>query len=173
MDYNEFVKSKIKDPQAILDSLTPHKVDVMHMVVGIVGEFAELVNDLNDSLKNPKQYTAVFREEMGDIEFFWVGLMSSLELVSKDLPKPTPNTNPNAIVDLAITAMKGYTIYNKDIDLDSFKQLLADVRAFLYQGYKEFGIPRSLVLAENRAKLDKRYVKGFTDAEASDRADKQ
>lgn len=78
-NYNTFVNYLIKDPQEIV--LTPEKVNIMHMLIGILGEQNELRKCLSNIQAAPnglKEHTANFVEELGDMLFYCEGMKTSV-----------------------------------------------------------------------------------------------
>lgn len=72
--HQQMVTDLMKPGQDILDSLTPAKCEIIHMVMGISGEAGELL----DAIKKFVMYNKVIDmdhviEEMGDLEFFLEG----------------------------------------------------------------------------------------------------
>jgi NTP pyrophosphatase (non-canonical NTP hydrolase) len=75
------VKNKKKDPVNIQVSLTPTKVDLLHMALGLSGEVGELI----DAIKKHTMYERPLdivnvREELGDIEFYLAGIRQILSI---------------------------------------------------------------------------------------------
>ena len=69
--FEDMVAGLAKPGQAIIDSLTEEKADLLHMVVGVAGEAGELV----DAIKKYVIYNKPIDrdnvvEELGDIEFY-------------------------------------------------------------------------------------------------------
>lgn len=71
MLYEDFVKALVKDGQAIIDTLTPERMNLVHMSIGVSGEAGELL----DAIKKYVVYNKALDktnviEELGDIEFY-------------------------------------------------------------------------------------------------------
>ena len=81
IDYATFVARLKKDPEAIQAELTPEKADLIHMVMGIVGEAGELLDAIKKHViyGNPLDRTNVV-EELGDLEFYMEGLRQTLNI---------------------------------------------------------------------------------------------
>ena len=84
--YKEFVKSKMKSGEAILETLTPEKANIIHMGMGVVGEAGELI----DAIKKYTMYNKPIDlvnviEELGDIEFYLEGLRQVLNLNREEI----------------------------------------------------------------------------------------
>lgn len=72
-----------------------------------------------------------------------------------------------------LDAVKRWAIYGKPLDRANVVEELGDVLFFVTGLRLSLGISEEEVLDANRAKLDKRYKAGYTDAEAIARADKE
>lgn len=84
--YKEFVKSKMKSGEDILETLTPEKANIIHMGMGVVGEAGELI----DAIKKYTMYNKPIDlvnviEELGDIEFYLEGLRQVLNLNREEI----------------------------------------------------------------------------------------
>lgn len=77
--YAHMVSCLVKPGDEILQSLTPAKVNVLHMTLGIVGEAGELSEAIkkNVAYNKPLDRENVI-EELGDIEFYLEGLRQGL-----------------------------------------------------------------------------------------------
>lgn len=73
--YSRMVFCLVKPGKEILESLTPNKVNVLHMVLGVVGEAGELSEAIKKHVAydKPLALESVI-EELGDIEFYLEGL---------------------------------------------------------------------------------------------------
>lgn len=126
VSYEAFVASLIKPPKAILDTLSPDKTNMLHMLVGLTGEAA---GELSDAIKKHVMY---------------------------DQP-----------LDTVMCKETGATIEQ------TIKEELGDI-AFYFQGLlTQFGLSLEDVQAANKAKLRKRYEKGYSDQAAKERLDKK
>lgn len=72
-----------------------------------------------------------------------------------------------------LDAVKRWAIYQKPMDRDNVVEELGDLEFFMEGLRQRLDISRAETLEANMAKLDKRYVAGYTDAEAAARADKE
>lgn len=113
-DYADFVAALTKSGETILDELTPHDANVLHLALGVCGEAGELAD-----------------------------------------------------------AIKKAAIYRKPIDLANVVEELGDLEFYMEGVRQAYGITRLETLQHNRAKLSKRYAKGYSNQQAQDRADKQ
>lgn len=68
--YKQHLATLIKSPSEILDTLNPYKVNLLHMVIGLTGELAELAaaHDKDNYL-----------EEFGDSAFYLTGTKMALD----------------------------------------------------------------------------------------------
>jgi len=81
LEYTEFVRSRAKNPVIIDESLTPNKVNLIHMQMGISGEAGEIT----DCIKKHTMYNQPLDldnliEELGDLEFYLEGLRQELKI---------------------------------------------------------------------------------------------
>ena len=69
--YSDFVWSRTKDGQAILDGMSPTKAELLHSAIGISGEAGELLDAIKKHVFYGKPLDrANVIEELGDIEFY-------------------------------------------------------------------------------------------------------
>ena len=71
VDYACFVESRIKNPALILAALSADKVNLIHMMLGAVGEWHEY------AVVNTRENVI---EELGDMRFYLVGALMQLKL---------------------------------------------------------------------------------------------
>jgi len=77
--YEEFVMEKVKNGQAIIDGLNPHKAHLLHMAVGVAGEAGELLDAIKKmAVYNNELDLENLIEELGDLEFYMAGIRSKL-----------------------------------------------------------------------------------------------
>lgn len=79
--HSELVSALVKPGLHILHDLTPDKVDMLHMGIGVCGEAGELI----DAIKKVVIYNkpidrANVVEELGDLEFYMEGLRQTLRI---------------------------------------------------------------------------------------------
>ena len=171
-DHAEMVKALAKSGQAIVDSMTAFDAHILHMAVGVVGEVAELVVAEN------KENVV---EEIGDIEFYVVGLREELG-ISRDTVLDEIgrlglcSINPIiSIVSYAgdlIDIVKKKVIYRKSLDIIKVTHSMAGLESTLKTIRFHNGISREETLVHNIAKLGERYKEGYSDQAAQDRSDK-
>lgn len=85
MDHADLVKALVKDPNLILQQLTPQMVDAWHAGTGAAGEAGELL----DAVKKYAVYNKpVDREnvveELGDLEFYMEALRKTLSITREE-----------------------------------------------------------------------------------------
>lgn len=176
-EFNDMVRSLVKPGEAILETLTPAKCNVIHMAVGIAGECIEAqgFTDQQNLL-----------EELGDIEFYLAGLL--LELLHFDASYRndySPSTIRGPLDELVhcggevLDMVKKYVIYNKPfVEMEpKIVAALKDLRNALNTVYALHGISREDAINANINKLLKgknaRYSAGsYSDSQAQARADK-
>lgn len=67
----KMVTALAKPGQAIIDSLTPEKADLLHMAVGVAGEAGELLDAVKKHVIYVKDLDVHnVAEELGDLEFY-------------------------------------------------------------------------------------------------------
>lgn len=79
MSYRDFVKSRIKDKQEILQSITARKMGLIHMAMGLAGEAGEVLEVIkkHTMYNNPLDLEKAIKE-LGDVMFYLEGLMGEL-----------------------------------------------------------------------------------------------
>lgn len=84
-DFVDMVRRLVKPGLNILDSLTPGKVDALHMAVGISGEAGELIDAIKKwVIYNKELDKENVIEELGDLEFYMQGLRTRLGIRRED-----------------------------------------------------------------------------------------
>lgn len=87
-DHRDMVKALVKDPEEILKSLTPEKVDLWHAATGIVTEACEMMNAVKAHVIYGKSLDlGNVLEEGGDSEFYWEALRKNLNISRMDMLK--------------------------------------------------------------------------------------
>jgi NTP pyrophosphatase (non-canonical NTP hydrolase) len=82
----EMVARTKKDPCVVLDDLTPDKVDLLHMTIGISGEAGELLDAVKKHCIYNKPLDLVnVMEELGDLEYYMEGLRQVLGIRRDDI----------------------------------------------------------------------------------------
>lgn len=83
--HSQMVSALAKPGEAIIETLSPDRAHVWHMVTGLVGEVGELVDALKKHIIYNK--TLDFEnaiEELGDIEFYLEGIRQGLQITRKE-----------------------------------------------------------------------------------------
>lgn len=101
--HNDMVAGLKKLGQAIIDTLTPQRMDAMHMAIGIAGEAGELLDAIKKQViyNKPLDRENVV-EELGDLEFYMEGLRQALDITRDE-------TIAHNIAKLGVRYAKGYT----------------------------------------------------------------
>ena len=78
-NHSQMVSALAKDGKAIQDTMTPDKVHLMHMIMGVSGEVGELLDTVKKHIvyDKPLDIENVL-EELGDIEFYLEGFRQGL-----------------------------------------------------------------------------------------------
>jgi|SRR5687768_86663 len=73
------VRTLRKDPSQIMEELTPHKMNILHAVIGVSGEAGELLDAVKKACvyNQPTPFDNIV-EELGDIEFYLEQLRQAL-----------------------------------------------------------------------------------------------
>jgi NTP pyrophosphatase (non-canonical NTP hydrolase) len=85
-DYSPFVRDRKKAPKAIIEHLDESHADLIHMVMGIVGEAGELL----DAVKKHTMYGQPLNvenvvEELGDLEYYMEGFRQAIGWTRRDI----------------------------------------------------------------------------------------
>ena len=79
--YSDFVWSRTKDGQAILDGISPTKAELLHAAIGVSGEAGELLDAIKKHvIYNKPLDLANVIEELGDIEFYLQMMRTALRI---------------------------------------------------------------------------------------------
>jgi NTP pyrophosphatase (non-canonical NTP hydrolase) len=83
--FEAMVAGLAKPGQTILDSLTPLKIDLLHMAVGVSGEAGELLDAVKAHVFycKPLDLTNVI-EELGDMEFYMEHMRALLKITREE-----------------------------------------------------------------------------------------
>lgn len=171
MVYSEFVDSRAKTPDAIHDSLTIDKVDLLHAVWGIAGEVMEYYLAPNQSNKIEELhdigfYIQLIENRFGDVTIQLAPETSSFDLSWSDKEKLLRAAN--TFFDLA----KKYVIYNQADKQDALVNAFHTLKYVWAEELRLVGITVEEANLLNQAKLIKRYATGYSDKAAAERADK-
>lgn len=88
--FNLMVASLKKDPEALLFEMTPLKLDLTHMALGIAGEAGELVDAVKKFAIYDKPLDLInVVEELGDLEFYMQGIRAALGITREETLEAT------------------------------------------------------------------------------------
>ena len=172
LTYHGFVNLKAKRGEDIIAQLTAEKAHLLHMAIGVSGEVAELAMAVT---KENAQ------EEAGDIEFYLQGMTLHRADIGSRIYDPLPRkvaeveNLKEALVEsagLLLDVVKKYAIYNKQLDVLALNQHWYNMHHLLANLYQIWNTDRQAIISQNVDKLNKRYVRGYSDTEAQVRADK-
>lgn len=179
LEFSEHVDYRKKPGLAIIEDLNADKADLLHMVVGLVGE----TNELEENFLPDTYFDAVnFVEEVGDLKYYLVGAKNTVVEMQEDFTtvgfSPVyPETDLELcqlIKREAITALdfaKGICIYGKT-DVKPLEASLFRVDVYVNKLLERNNVSLDFVLKENIKKLSKRYPNGYTNKKAISRDDK-
>lgn len=84
-EHREMVRALVKNPEEILKSLTPEKVDLLHAALGIATEAGEILSAVKAHVMYGKPLSLEnMVEESGDSEFYWEALRKNLRFTRLD-----------------------------------------------------------------------------------------
>lgn len=193
--HQQMVTDLVKPGADILATLTPAKCNLLHMAIGIAGEYFEISQGLVgthemlvagqvDENGNPDISNVI--EELGDASFFLEGIAQELNLNVEELKagyidadSAGPLTLLNAVESILDTVKK-HVIYNKPLTDENLATVGANVgaaQASIENLASSLDVSMEDILEANMQKLLKggtaRYKTGtYTDDQAQDRADK-
>lgn len=174
------VAALVKPGEAILETLTPLKVRLIHAAMGIAGEIGEIVDASGDEH---------FLEESGDILFFCRELRKQADIhpyagKQHDLyPAPTSTLSTLDVTFQSgeiVDVVKRIAVYNKPYSEEMKARLTAaldSLESWVEGNLERRGMSRAKALEHNLNKLLKgpnaRYASGtYSDAQAHARSDK-
>lgn len=175
--YANFVLRKLKPGEGIEKIHTIHGFNRM---IGVLAASRHL-GDVADSVKKKHIYGKDLDDSHEDnlSEAFEAGLKESRFLQGIDLK---PNASLYSLLHVVIgligevsevaSEVLDSIIECREMDCDNLREEAGDIAFYLQAFINEIGTTPQIIRAENVAKLDKRYKKGYTDAEAAGRADK-
>lgn len=171
MTYVDFVASRFKAGQAILDDLNSFHsaaaLSRLHCVVGIVTELAEL------SVATSEENSI---EELGDTHFYLTALKSYVGPVPENLT-PVGDMAPLQVAGLLLDLCKKEVMYKKELTSEQiilFHQYMLELEHYLDDILTSvLELPLSSLEATNMEKLTKRYPVGYSNEAAQARADKK
>lgn len=90
LEFEDMVAALVKPGQAILDTLTPEKCDMLHMLIALAGEVGELLDAIKKHIIYEKELDrANVVEELGDIEFFLARIRQLSNITREETLKAT------------------------------------------------------------------------------------
>lgn len=171
MTYQEFVASRKKDSRQLMVEMTPLKLDLIHMSIGLVGELLEYQQSEDEG-------NAL--EELGDMLFYVEGLKQAIEIAAGEQmiwiePKDSDEVwcIEEVVQDLT-DAVKKYTMYNKPTDWELLWDYCLELKRLICdEAMEDYGRTLEELEASNIKKLTKRYPSGYCNKAAEERKDKQ
>jgi NTP pyrophosphatase (non-canonical NTP hydrolase) len=86
--YKQFVKTLMKPGADILETMTPHRVDLVHLAMGVSGEAGELLDSIKKTVIYGKSIDREnIVEELGDLKFYIRGIQNVLEISDSEIEK--------------------------------------------------------------------------------------
>ena len=175
--YQRMVGSLVKPANDILASLTPERVNLIHMAVGVCGEVAELIEGVR------RGDVTNIAEETGDVIFYLVGIMQMEGYRTRVWTGVAPSQSPDIEFELVIAAgalldaAKKPFAYGRGIDWEAVSTEVNRISMLLVL---RSTLNRTTVEAAMRANQIKlftgekaRYKDGYSDSAAEIRADKE
>ena len=171
--YSEMV-TRLKKPGAdILKDMDAFKANLVHMVLGVAGEYGEVNMAYRDWYYtrhdniNKSILAAALVKEMGDLEFYLEGLRQTLRIDAFYFK----TTSAKGVSNLAEIAKK-ILATNKPVDKGIIAQEIKVIENYMQDMRNELGVSLGDVLRVNMNKLNERYESGqYSDKQAIERAD--
>lgn len=179
------VRTLVKDPASIRDSLTLSGINLWHAATGVAGEVGELLECVSAGFPNIDRTNLI--EELGDIEFYMEQIRQQLAMthnsesilsVVKEMELTIESIERNAVSAVIygtgiLDTIKKAVIYNKSLDIDTLCDQMLRLDIAMSTIRLAMGIQRTKVLGANIAKLKVRYEGlQYSDTAAQERADK-
>jgi NTP pyrophosphatase (non-canonical NTP hydrolase) len=85
IDFSDMVSKLVKSGKDIIEELTPARMHILHMAVGVSGEAGELLDAIKKVAiydKAPDRENIV--EELGDLEFYMEGLRQAFSITREE-----------------------------------------------------------------------------------------
>lgn len=178
--HDKVVRELSKDGQFIINDLYPAAAHAWHMATGICGEIGELL----EALQTPNSAENIV-EEMGDMEFFFMGACQAAfidkEVKPKDYKGAIDQYDMCRLVIAGadvLDAAKRVAVYNDSTKWDLLRDKLRVFRTHMDRAYAVLqGVSYEMAVEANMIKLvtgpKARYKGGkFSNAAAQERADK-
>lgn len=110
--YSDFVKRLLKRGSDIQQTITPEKLNLTHLALGVAGEAGELVDAIKKYTIYNKELDVVnVIEELGDLEFFLEGVRQAIgvtreEVIQKNADKLSIRYSSGSYSDAQAQARK-------------------------------------------------------------------
>lgn len=159
INYSDMVTKLAKPGDEILESLTPLKCHMIHMCLGIAGEYGELQFELYQFFIGVANRKNVVKE-FGDLEFYLEGLRQAFNIeryeFAGDKPTEVLESSTGAIGILIDIVKKGIA-YDKEFPIDKLEIAFRDVEFLLEFLRRSNRISRNETISSNIEKLAERY----------------
>lgn len=152
------------------------KAHLVHMVLGICGEYAEVI-DAVYVYKSRLSSTALWDsvKELGDLLFYTRGAIVVMERYNDKLEVSSPAAWKSRLTGEIAEVTKKFVMYDKADLAQKLYDLLKLMEANIRTMGNSIGVDIETIMLENFKKLEKRYGKNmqYTDAAAIAKADQQ
>jgi len=92
ISYHAFVSARVKPGTKLLETMTPDKINLVHMAMGISGEAGELLDAIKKHCVYNKPLDRVnVIEELGDICFYIQGIQNMLLISDSEILEANAN----------------------------------------------------------------------------------
>ena len=168
---HQFMVNKLaKDPVDIINSLSPHKAHLLHMLVGIFDE----IHEFNIAKTNTDKENML--EELGDMLFYCEGFLlqqpDSMDIDLADYKKFAPMSRDETYQLLGRT-LKRHVFYEQELVIKDLVNCYQNIREWIRFDASQIGLTIVDVQNHNMEKLAKRYPNfDYSDIRAKTRADK-
>ena len=155
-EYMQFVSEMKMNPEDIYNNFTRHKADQLHMGLGLIGEFEEFVEAVNN--EDVKEIVS----EAGDVYFYFYGFFEHVAEVQFQIVDESTLDNPIRLCGRVGEFLKKVYIQDKTNRLDELIEYIFKMEAYVsYVIHYELGLKVENVLKENMNKLNNRHPNGF------------
>ena len=151
-----------------------HRLSLKHMMMGILGEAAELIDPikrvtiyrvlLTGVNKEGDTYINNIKEEIGDLLFYCCGFI----VVINEIQNHGYDFEEDEWDDIAIL------INEVELIIESIKEFINSINKYISSQFSSYNLSYEECLENNQKKLKIRYEKGsYSDKQATERADKE
>lgn len=153
------------------------KAHLVHMVLGICGEYAEVVDSVymyTERLSEAALYDSV--KELGDLLFYTRGAIIVMERYNDKLEVSSPAAcQKSRLTEEIAEVTKKFVMYDKADLAQKLYDLIKVMEAQIRTMGNSIGVGIETIMLENFKKLEKRYGKNmqYTDAAAIAKADQK